>query len=1272
MKAQAAKQTQKTARAERAAPAAAALSVVPLTTSETYLQRQSCACGGICPRCQPQERKIQPKLVVGPQGDAFEQEADRVAAQVMRMPDIESAGDIARADTKVQRACRSCEPENDSVSERIQRHSVSPDPGSPAPAEVEHEIGASALTAGGRVLTASTRQFFESRFNRDLSAVRWHAGDDANAYCAQLNAHAFTYGNHIWLGNGLSSTPSFVMAHELAHVVQQTQPAVLTNEPQNAATARSPLQASGGASVQRLPFWVPLGGGKAKADNMSGSELHKELLGAVNGKNKVETEAPVPNAIRTAVGLGLQGYADLYRASSRVGVYFNPRQGLEVGDTAGNERHTHPAKPNKAGKGAKPIVNKVGAIEDIDKGPKDIELGELKPAAKTELEKGHTQLGNYEKGFKDAAELTNQWSETRKYKDPSAKKPKWMLNSVTRLPEKDVKVAPQHDPADTTTGADRLLALADIDENSPKKGQKESESKYSVKKVYTPKIYLGEEIKGKLFLEPFGQGLWMYYARPNNFEKALDLPKLKADKELMVVARKVQEEVIGNLKRGPEQIKFFPLGGRIPHGLTHAAPRQVQRKPKGAKLKDHFDQKAFDKWSKLQSQLGKEVRGTDKTKTSQQTFKKLEFLELASKAENALDTKVKPKGKGFPKAADLKLKIETGTGKTKAVKDTSYDRVYGWLERWTSAPYKALGKFRQIFGAGFVGAVNKFETIKGKISAKVKEFFDKRSKVKKAATAVVQAVGRALKQVIDLIVPQTMHLLTEAIKNGIQKKLDALFEDTFVETSIDKFEEWAKQIQNYEKLAEKKIDEVKEQFVKDFKWVDDILDELTWFWRTVKAGRALLKCRRPPFLGCIGLFRDAAKDHELQCVLCIPWVQKQIAGKVMSVPWFKNMPADLASAILKVLHDLVPEKAEILRDVFSEKITNQMPNVEELTPECKVKCDGFIGFEGGGPGGKEVTKKDAEAAEEIAKFSEEMSKEEIEEMLHEAERRGMIDKPFDKKKAEELRKELKENRERRKAEGAKPEEKKAEEGKKQPGEEQKQEGKKGDEQKKAEEGKQQPQPQPQPQPKPEKKKQPPKKKKDPAKPKPPPRKPGDWDPRGRNAPPKEGAGKKEGEQGPKIECTWDPSQVYVFAHFWDTATSNYRTSGGLSGSGNVYLLPVPGISDECAAHLDIVNNFGFQPCKRGKFRAPTVTVEVKFNGKELFKETDEAPKVHSQFDIVPRWGERFTLPPITQTGDLEVTLTMFDKDTGTKSEFNGKMTVQIITSGPNICCNCIS
>ncbi|MEW6417506.1 MAG: hypothetical protein AB1480_05215 [Nitrospirota bacterium] len=45
-----------------------------------------CPCDGGCPRCTP---IIQPKLTIGRANDIYEQEADRVAEQVMRIPEPE-------------------------------------------------------------------------------------------------------------------------------------------------------------------------------------------------------------------------------------------------------------------------------------------------------------------------------------------------------------------------------------------------------------------------------------------------------------------------------------------------------------------------------------------------------------------------------------------------------------------------------------------------------------------------------------------------------------------------------------------------------------------------------------------------------------------------------------------------------------------------------------------------------------------------------------------------------------------------------------------------------------------------------------------------------------------------------------------------------------------------------------------------------------------------------------------------------------------------------
>lgn len=55
----------------------------------TSVQRKPlCPCGGGCPRCGG---AIQAKVKIGQPNDVYEQEADRVADQVMRMPEANAA-----------------------------------------------------------------------------------------------------------------------------------------------------------------------------------------------------------------------------------------------------------------------------------------------------------------------------------------------------------------------------------------------------------------------------------------------------------------------------------------------------------------------------------------------------------------------------------------------------------------------------------------------------------------------------------------------------------------------------------------------------------------------------------------------------------------------------------------------------------------------------------------------------------------------------------------------------------------------------------------------------------------------------------------------------------------------------------------------------------------------------------------------------------------------------------------------------------------------------
>jgi hypothetical protein len=136
---------------------------------------------------------IQPKLTVGARGDAHEQEADRVADQVMQMP---GAGPAPLQAT----------PKNEQG-------------GGLAAPDIVHE----ALHAPGRPLDPTTRAFMEPRFGHDFSQVRVHNDATAAQAAHAMRANAFTSGRHIVFRDGALGGPqgNRLLAHELTHVVQQ-------------------------------------------------------------------------------------------------------------------------------------------------------------------------------------------------------------------------------------------------------------------------------------------------------------------------------------------------------------------------------------------------------------------------------------------------------------------------------------------------------------------------------------------------------------------------------------------------------------------------------------------------------------------------------------------------------------------------------------------------------------------------------------------------------------------------------------------------------------------------------------------------------------------------------------------------------------------------------------------------------------------------------------------------------------------------------------------
>lgn len=81
------------------------------------------------------------------------------------------------------------------------------------------------ISSGGRPLDAGVRTRMEEAFQTDFGSVRLHTGPVADQSAAAVGAHAYTAGENVAFASGSyapgSSAGDHVIAHELAHVVQQ-------------------------------------------------------------------------------------------------------------------------------------------------------------------------------------------------------------------------------------------------------------------------------------------------------------------------------------------------------------------------------------------------------------------------------------------------------------------------------------------------------------------------------------------------------------------------------------------------------------------------------------------------------------------------------------------------------------------------------------------------------------------------------------------------------------------------------------------------------------------------------------------------------------------------------------------------------------------------------------------------------------------------------------------------------------------------------------------
>ncbi len=185
----------------------------------------------------------QTKIAIGRPGDGYEREADRVSERVLSTP-----ADTWQGGTEL----------------RMKRQNDGHAPNSDVPPALQQLRG-----SVGRPLDTATREQMESKFHFDFGRVRVHSGEPAHRAAMGLSARAFTLGSEIVFArhqyapnNGEGRR---LLAHELAHVVQQTgdsslvlrRAPILQGKSQNEFGDRDAPTVDKAIAASPITKWVP-------------------------------------------------------------------------------------------------------------------------------------------------------------------------------------------------------------------------------------------------------------------------------------------------------------------------------------------------------------------------------------------------------------------------------------------------------------------------------------------------------------------------------------------------------------------------------------------------------------------------------------------------------------------------------------------------------------------------------------------------------------------------------------------------------------------------------------------------------------------------------------------------------------------------------------------------------------------------------------------------------------------------------------------------------
>lgn len=253
-------------------------------------------------------RRIQPVLRLSSTSDPAEREAERIARQIVSMPEPAPSGAALGAHRSPLLVARAPEAR----------------PAAEGAVEAAVEAGIRRSASGGVLLSRQTRNFLEPRFGANFGGVRIHTDSNAANLATRVGARAFTFGRHIFFNEGQYRPDTRdgmeLLAHELTHTIQQSetvQPDVDAAGEAPRVTERAEPQASRLGLSDALDYFA------GAANAIPGFRMFTILIG-FNPINMASVQASPANILRAIVeflpgGTIITGILDSYGIFDQVG-----------------------------------------------------------------------------------------------------------------------------------------------------------------------------------------------------------------------------------------------------------------------------------------------------------------------------------------------------------------------------------------------------------------------------------------------------------------------------------------------------------------------------------------------------------------------------------------------------------------------------------------------------------------------------------------------------------------------------------------------------------------------------------------------------------------------------------------------------------------------------------------------------------------------------------------------------------------------------------------